>query len=132
MRSLKVLLLEPHPYRLMNLHQTLNTFGIYDVRVAETTEQARGMLGRRRAVDVVICDPLACELEGMAFLEYLAWRKHVPALIILSGARRSVLEGVVDLVELWGLQVLGSLPTPANPKQLYTVLQQYREGRAAA
>ena len=132
MRSLKVLLLEPHPYRLMNLHQMLNAFGVYDVRVAETTEQARGLLERRGPVDVVICDPLAREFEGMAFIEYLAWRKHAPALIVLSSARRSVLEGVVDLVELWGVQVLGNLPTPANPKQLYTVLQQYREGRAAA
>ena len=132
MRSLKVLLLEPHAYRLMNLHQMLNGLGIYDVRVAETTLQAHGVLERRGPVDIVICDPLSPEHDGMGFVEHLALHGLASALIVLSGARRSVLEGVVDLVELWGVQVLGNLPTPANPKQLYTVLQQYREGRAAA
>ena len=132
MRSLKVLLLEPHPYRLMNLHQMLNALGVYDVRVAETSDQARGVLERRGPVDIVICDPLAPEFEGVAFIKHLAGRKHAGALIILSGARRSVLEGVVDLIERWGLHVLGSLPTPANPKQLHGLLCQHREAIAMA
>ena len=44
MHSLKVLLIEPHPYRLMALHQMLNAYGVYDVRVAESDVQARGVL----------------------------------------------------------------------------------------
>nr|WP_315403298.1 response regulator [uncultured Pseudomonas sp.] len=132
MRSLKVLLLEPHAYRLMNLHQMLNGLSIYDVRVAETTLQAHGVLERRGPVDIVICDPLMPEHDGMGFIEHLALHGLASALIVLSGARRSVLQGVVELIELSGLRVLGSTPAPASPSQLHPLLLQHPEAGPVA
>ncbi|NER60539.1 response regulator transcription factor [Pseudomonas sp. MAFF212428] len=126
MHSLKVLLIEPHPYRLMALHQTLNAHGVFDVRVAESGAQAQGVLARRGAVDIAICDVLAGEYDGVALVRYLARHALAASLIILSGARRSVLDGASDLVEQSGLPVLGVLPTPACPLALHRLLLGYR------
>ena len=125
MHSLKVLLIEPHPYRLMALHQMLNAYGVYDVRVAESDVQARGVLARRGPVDIAICDPLASTFDGVGLARDLSLHALSASLIILSGARRSVLEGAVDLLEQSGLNVLGALPTPVCPQALHRCLQHY-------
>lgn len=125
MHSLKVLILEPHPYRLMALHQMLNAHGVYDVRVAESDAQARGVLARRGAVDVAICDPFAQEFDGMALVRDLALQALAASLILLSGARRSVLEEAADRLEQSGLQILGTLPTPACTHTLHRYLRAY-------
>lgn len=126
MHSLKVLILEPHPYRLMALHQTLNAHGVFDVRVAESDEQAHGVLARRGPVDIAICDVLAGDYDGVALVRHLARDALAASLILLSGARRSVLDGATDLIEQSGLRVLGALPTPACPSALHRLLLAYR------
>eukprot|EP01030_Chromulinospumella_sphaerica_P019594 gene19594-19488_t len=56
MRSLKVLILEDHPFQLMALHQMLNANGVFNVLTADSVEVARQSLASKGPVDIAICD----------------------------------------------------------------------------
>src|SRR3546814_6960438 len=73
------------------------------------------------AVDVVLCDLSMPGMDGVEFLRHLAGRQTPPAVIVLSGQDRSILNTVVQLGREHGLRVLGSVSKPftlAPPKAL--------------
>ncbi|CAM3914462.1 EAL domain-containing protein [Pseudomonas wadenswilerensis] len=125
MRSLKVLILEDHPFQLMALHQMLNANGVFDVLTAESVEGARQTLSRRGRVDIAICDLHMDGQDGLELIRHLADSGLAAALIILSSAERGVLDSVADLARQLGLRVLGSLQKPACSVSLHKLLRRY-------
>ncbi|WP_166360061.1 EAL domain-containing response regulator [Pseudomonas akapageensis] len=125
MQSLKVLILEDHPFQLMALHQMLNANGVFDVLTAESVESACRSLERRGRVDVAICDLQMPDADGLALIQHLANEGLAGALIVLSGAERNVLDNVSQLARQLGLRVLGSLQKPACAASLRKLLEQY-------
>ncbi|CAM3064396.1 hypothetical protein BZK31_19080 [Pseudomonas floridensis] len=124
-RSLKVLVLEDHPFQLMALHQMLNANQVFDVRTAESVEAARESLDSRGAVDIAICDLQMEGPDGLELIRYLASKKMANALIILSSSTTCVLEGVARLAAAQGLEVLGCLPKPASAAALCELFDAY-------
>ena len=124
-RSLKVLVLEDHPFQLMALHQMLNANQIFDVRTAESVAAARESLNSRGAVDIAICDLQMEGPDGLELIRYLASEKMANALIILSSTTTCVLEGVARLAAAQGLEVLGCLPKPASAAALRELFDAY-------
>lgn len=125
MRSLKVLILEDHPFQLMALHQMLNANGVFDVLTAESVDGARQTLSRRGRVDIAICDLHMDGQDGLELIRHLADSGLAAALIILSSAERGVLDSVADLARQLGLRVLGSLQKPACSVSLHKLLRRY-------
>ncbi|QBF25469.1 EAL domain-containing protein [Pseudomonas tructae] len=125
MHSLKVLILEDHPFQLMALHQMLNANGVFDVLTAESVEGARQTLSRRGRVDIAICDLHLDGQDGLELIRHLADSGLASALIILSGAERAVLDGVGDLARQLGLRVLGCMQKPACSVSLHKLLRRY-------
>jgi DNA-binding NtrC family response regulator len=125
MQSLKVLILEDHPFQLMALHQMLNANRVYDVLTAESVESAYGSLERRGRVDIAICDLQMLDADGLALIRHLASEGLAGALIILGGAERNVLDSVSQLAQQLGLRVLGCLQKPACAGSLRKLLEQY-------
>ncbi|MDD1014284.1 EAL domain-containing protein [Pseudomonas rubra] len=125
MHSLKVLILEDHPFQLMALHQMLNANGVFDVLAAESVEGARQTLSRRGRVDIAICDLHLDGQDGLELIRHLADSGLAAALIILSGAERAVLDGVGDLARQLGLRVLGCMQKPACSVSLHKLLRRY-------
>lgn len=125
MQSLKVLILEDHPFQLMALHQMLNANGVFDVLTAESVESACRSLQRRGRVDVAICDLQMPGADGLELIQHLAGADLAGALIVLSGAERNVLDSVSQLARQLGLRVLGCLQKPACAASVRKLLEQY-------
>ncbi|WP_122554668.1 EAL domain-containing response regulator [Pseudomonas viridiflava] len=124
--SLKVLVLEDHPFQLMALHQMLNANQIFDVRTAESVEAARESLNSRGPVDIAICDLQMEGPDGLELIRYLAAENMANALIILSSTATSILEGVARLAVAQGLEVLGCLSKPASAAALSELFKAYQ------
>ena len=127
MRSLKVLILEDHPFQMMALHQMLNAIGVFDVLTAESVEDATRALERRGPVDIAICDLQLEGADGLAMIRHLADNKLACAVIIHSSAEQCVIDGVGDVARQLGLEVLGCFQKMASNVVLHQVLTRYVE-----
>jgi len=127
--SLSVLILEDNPFQLMALHQMLNANQVFNVLTAHDVEAAKQSLSNRGSVDIAICDLQMDGPDGLAFIRHLADSRQAHALIILSSAERSVLDGAAHLARQQGLWVLGSLQKPASVMALNELLEAYQHHR---
>lgn len=125
MRTLKVLILEPNPYRLMALHQMLNAVGIYDVLTAPSLAAAQCSLERRTRVDIAICDPQLSGGEGIALIRHLLVEQEARALILLGRVAPCVLTDVEAMLNEHELQLLGRLQTPVSAVLMRGLLDNY-------
>lgn len=128
MRSLKVLIVEQNPARLLQLHQMLNACGVFGVRVAEDLNAARRNLERQGSVDVLLLGSQL--LPATSFFAELAGRGQATA---LAGA--VIVQGPVGYIEpaevvrrarQAGLWVLGVLPWGQAICPLHHMLCRYR------
>ncbi|WP_431191786.1 EAL domain-containing response regulator [Pseudomonas syringae] len=130
MHSLKVLILEDHPFQLMALHQMLNANQVFDVLVADSVEVARLSLQTRGPVDIAICDLQMEGPDGLELIRFMAENGLARALIIVSCSAACVLEGAAQLALAQGLNVLGYVQKPASAGALYELLEAYGPGRS--
>ncbi|WP_181017174.1 EAL domain-containing response regulator [Pseudomonas syringae] len=128
--SLKVLILEDHPFQLMALHQMLNANQVFDVLVADSVEVARLSLQSRGPVDIAICDLQMEGPDGLELIRFMAENGLARALIIVSCSAACVLEGAAQLALAQGLNVLGYVQKPASAGALYELLEAYGPGRS--
>ncbi|KPZ13823.1 Response regulator/EAL domain-containing protein [Pseudomonas syringae pv. viburni] len=128
--SLKVLILEDHPFQLMALHQMLNANQVFDVLAADSVKAAKQSLQSRGPVDIAICDLQMDGPDGLELIRFLAESGQARALIILSASAACVLEGVAQLAINQGLTVLGYLQKPASATALCELLKAYGPSRA--
>ena len=128
-RSLKVLILEDHPFQLMALHQMLNANQVFDVLTADSVEAARLSLLSRGPVDIAICDLQMDGPDGLDLIRHLAQDKQANALIVLSSTDQCVLEGVAQLALSQGLEVLGCLQKPTCAAALHELIEVYERAR---
>ncbi len=126
MRSLKVLILEDNSFQLMALHQMLNANQVFDVLTADSVDAAQRSLSNRGAVDIAICDLQMDGPDGLSLIRHLAETGQAGAVIILSNAEQSVLEGVGQLVRQQGIAVLGCLQKPASVVTLGELLDRWQ------
>ncbi|OLS61320.1 EAL domain-containing response regulator [Pseudomonas putida] len=131
MHSLKVLILEDHPFQLMALHQMLNANGVFDVLTAESVPVAMQMLERRGPVDVAICDLYMDGPDGLAMIRHLAQHRLASGLIVLSDAEPALLETIAELTPQLGLRLLGCVQKPASGALLHRLLSDYQDSAAA-
>jgi EAL domain-containing protein (putative c-di-GMP-specific phosphodiesterase class I)/response regulator of citrate/malate metabolism len=125
-RSLKVLILEDNPFQLMALHQMLNANQVFDVLTADSVDAAQRSLNNRGGVDIAICDLQMDGPDGLSLIRHLAETGQARALIILSSAEQSVLDGVAQLARQQGMDVLGCLQKPASVATLGELLGRWQ------
>jgi CheY-like chemotaxis protein len=134
MRSLKVLIVEQNPARLLQLHQMLNACGVFGVRVAEDLHAARRSLHRQGAVDVLVLGSQL--LPATSFFTELGGGRQASALanaVIVQGPVGYTEPGeVVRRARQAGLWVLGVLPWGQAICPLHNMLCRYRMETAEA
>jgi EAL domain-containing protein (putative c-di-GMP-specific phosphodiesterase class I)/ActR/RegA family two-component response regulator len=125
-RSLKVLILEDNAFQMMALHQMLNANQVFDVLTADSVAAAERSLARRGRVDIAICDLQMDGPDGLSLIGHLAQNDLASAVIILSSAELSVMDGVAQLARQQGIEVLGCLQKPASVATLGQLLGRWQ------
>lgn len=126
MHTLKVLILDSHPYQLMRIHQMLNACGVFDVLVADTTDLAWAALTRCQGVDLLICDVPRGPADAPALLQRAADQGLIEAVLLCSSADAQHVERTAVAVEALDFPLLASLSKPATIVALHRALLAYR------
>ncbi|HMA14567.1 MAG TPA: EAL domain-containing response regulator, partial [Kiloniellaceae bacterium] len=125
----KALIVDDNKFIVSLLKRYLEKLGFDAPLTAHDGTEALDLLESAEA-DVVLCDLHMPGMDGIEFLRHLAARTRPPAVALVSGQDRSLLNTAVQLGRAHGLQVLGSLTKPFRLPELKTLLEQLGGDRA--
>jgi EAL domain-containing protein (putative c-di-GMP-specific phosphodiesterase class I) len=94
-------------------HQ-LRSAGAAVIEAAEDGTRARAALGRGTPFDLIICDLMLPEIDGIEFLREAAQTLPSAALVLISAADERILRSVAVLARERGMRVLGALRKPVR------------------
>jgi len=83
-------------------------------------------------IDVVVCDLLMPEMDGIEFLKQVSDEGFSPSIVISSGADEDTQREMETVAHTHGLRVLGFIPKPVSVDALLTVLARHGSQDAAA
>jgi len=83
-------------------------------------------------IDVVVCDLLMPEMDGIEFLKQVSDEGYSPSIVISSGADEDTQREMEAVARTHGLRVLGFIPKPVSVDALLTVLARHGSQDAAA
>lgn len=118
---LRVLVLDDDPYLLEVMREMLGTCGECDI-VTETEARQALLRLSEKMPDVLICDLMMPEMDGIEFLTAAAAHGYHGKVILLSALEDGVREAAGDLARALGLQVAGAFRKPLAPEQLRQAL----------
>ena len=86
----------------------------------------------QQPIDVVVCDLLMPEMDGIEFLKQVSDEGYNPSIVISSGADEDTQREMETMARTRGLRVLGFIPKPVSVDALLTVLARHGSQDAAA
>ena len=86
----------------------------------------------QQPIDVVVCDLLMPEMDGIEFLKQVSDEGFSPSIVISSGADEDTQREMEAVARTHGLRVLGFIPKPVSVDALLTVLARHGSQDAAA
>ncbi|WP_026354139.1 response regulator [Massilia niastensis] len=120
--SQRVLVLDDDRFVLEVLEEMLAGIGDYHVA---TELDARSALARldEHAPDILICDLMLPEMDGIEFLQAAAGQGFSGRVILLSALDDSLREAAGELARALGLRVSGGFRKPIGTEQLRRALE---------
>jgi CheY-like chemotaxis protein len=79
----------------------------------------------QQPIDVVVCDLLMPEMDGIEFLKQVSDEGYNPSIVISSGADEDTQREMESVARTHGLRVLGFIPKPVSVDALLTVLARH-------
>lgn len=119
--QLRVLVLDDDHLLLEVMRSMLEACGPSLIFVEYDARQALARLDEAMP-DVLICDLMLPEMDGIEFLQAAASRGYNGKVILLSALEDGVREAAEELARALGLQVVGSFRKPLAPAQLRQAL----------
>lgn len=86
----------------------------------------------QQPIDVVVCDLLMPEMDGIEFLKQVSEGGFNPSIVISSGADEDTQREMEAVARTHGLRVLGFIPKPVSVDALLTVLARHGSEDAPA
>jgi len=86
----------------------------------------------QQPIDVVVCDLLMPEMDGIEFLKQVSDEGFSPSIVISSGADEDTQREMEAVAHTHGLRVLGFIPKPVSVDALLTVLARHGSQSASA
>jgi len=121
--TLRILLVEDHPFQLIALQILLNNHGLYRVTPALTGEEALSAMERSaEPYDVLLCDQRLPDMTGDALVEIASRRRLIHGAVLLSGLEHSELAAIERQAVERGLPILGCLTKPLNTLELLRLI----------
>lgn len=119
--GLKILIVDDDTFLINLTKRILKQMGIENTQHSNDGGAALEFLDGS-SVDVVISDLNMPGMDGFEFLRHLASHKASPAVILLSGADKSVLKTAEQLAQAHKLRVVGSISKPIKKEPLENLL----------
>lgn len=117
--SLRILLVEDHPFQLLATQCLLNSFGFDQLTAVENAEQAiRTMSQSEHPFDLMLCDQCLPDLPGLELVEIASRRRFITSAILLSGLPTPELMSLTKQASQRSLPLLGYLSKPLNKDEL--------------
>lgn len=117
--SLRILLVEDHPFQLLATQCLLKSFGFEQLTPAENAEQAIRLMTLTEApFDIILCDQCLPDLPGIELIEIASRRGFITGAILLSGLPEAELSTLQAQALERGLPLLGYLSKPLNKDEL--------------
>jgi EAL domain-containing protein (putative c-di-GMP-specific phosphodiesterase class I) len=92
---------------------------------ASTAEEIDRLLGAD--FDVIVLDLALIGSDGIAVMKTLASRAPGARVVLASGASERIIASATRVAQLYGLQVLGTMPKPLGLSSLRTLLRDCRD-----
>ncbi len=103
----------------------LQDIGVTEIEYAADGRAAIATIERADPlIDVVICDLVMPDMDGVEVVRYAADLPHKPAFIFISGQSASLLTTAVDMARARGLNVLGAIEKPIRREIVQTMLNK--------
>jgi CheY-like chemotaxis protein len=123
MANFEIVSVDDDPFALRVVEKLAESLGFPRVVSCRTVAQGIAALDAAEGRQVLlICDLNMPETDGIEFLRILANRPFAGAVVICSGADKSVRESAANLAKAYGLDLRGVFGKPLDLKRLATVL----------
>lgn len=119
---LRVLVLDDDQFLLEVMSEMLAACGPCEIVTEHDARQALLRL-EEKTPDVLICDLVLPEMDGIEFMQAAAGQGYRGKVILLSALEDGVREAAGELARALGLQVVGSFRKPLLPSQLREALE---------
>jgi len=131
--SLSVLVVDDDDLQRQFLARLLARAGIGPLFWATSGRSAlEAFREEQQPIDVVVCDLLMPEMDGIEFLKQVSDEGFSPSIVISSGADEDTQREMETVAHTHGLRVLGFIPKPVSVDALLTVLARHGSQDAAA
>lgn len=123
--SLRILLVEDHPFQLIATQILLNNQGYFLLTPALTAVEAIAALDRSpEPYDLLLCDQCLPDMMGFDLIEQAFARNQVRQAIVLSGLPTGHLQALQTTARDRGLPLLGCLSKPLHGPDLAHLLAE--------
>jgi EAL domain-containing protein (putative c-di-GMP-specific phosphodiesterase class I)/DNA-binding NarL/FixJ family response regulator len=130
--AVSVLLVDDSAFARGVGRRVLRSAGVVTIRQASSGRQALELLAKHgRTVDVVFCDLMMPDMDGIQMMRRVASLAAPPAFVFLSGADAALLNTAKDAGRARGLRVLGVIEKPLTPDAVRRVLARLGEAPIA-
>jgi CheY-like chemotaxis protein len=123
--SLSVLVVDDDDLQRQFLARLLARAGIGPLFWATNGRAALEAFREGQPIDVVVCDLLMPEMDGIEFLKQVSDEGFAPSIVISSGADEDTQREMESVARTHGLRVLGFIPKPVSVDALLTVLARH-------
>ncbi|WP_339686052.1 EAL domain-containing response regulator [uncultured Pseudoalteromonas sp.] len=123
---MKVLIVDDHAFQRRAITSMISKLSSsYEVCHASDGNEAISFMVTL-VPDIIICDLAMPNMDGLALLGQLALREYKGSIILSSVADFSLLRAAANLVDAYGLNLLGIMPKPSSAQQLSYFFQQHQ------
>ncbi|WP_372762311.1 EAL domain-containing protein [Pseudoalteromonas sp.] len=121
---MQVLIVDDHAFQRHALVSMISQLNVSQVDQASDGYQAIQLVSSSPP-DIIICDLAMPNIDGLALLRLLAEQQFSGSIILSSASDSSILRAAANLVDTFGLSLLGIMPKPSSLRQLSYFFQQY-------
>jgi EAL domain-containing protein (putative c-di-GMP-specific phosphodiesterase class I)/CheY-like chemotaxis protein len=130
--QLKVLLVDHNAFARSVGRRALQSAGIRSILEATSGREAIEFLSRPvLAIDVVFCDLMMPDMDGIQIVRYMATLPTAPAIVFVSGVDEVLLTAAENTARARGLCVIGAIEKPLTPDAVRRALARISEKPAS-
>lgn len=125
---MKILIVDDHAFQRKALSSMVDQVGSHKIIEASDGNEAISQMVQGLP-DIIICDLIMPNVDGLALLRWLAEQKFTGGIIVSSASNASILRSADHLVNFLGLNLLAVIPKPCSTTQLKHFFSKYEQNK---